>query len=309
MTTDMDNFYAEGSIASLTPTVAKLFAADIPTLSSASPIESVLEIHERIVGSAPIERCLIFCPDALGVHIWRSCMSHLDSITEFADLRIPLLSVMPPKTPVCFASMFTGGQPIDHGIMKYERPVLKCETLFDVLLRANYSIAIVAVKNSSIDLIFRERNIDYFSEQYDGEVVARTIDLIEENRHNLIVVYQQEYDDMLHKNDPFSDLCIQAVANHVRSFITIARTALNAWNGHNSAIIFASDHGAHIDSASGHGDHGMDIPEDRQLFHWYKINSDVQRPDNQSIQQIAETTRPQMHAVMPLIDINQNGMK
>jgi hypothetical protein len=169
--------------------------------------------------------------------------------------------------------MFTGGRPIDHGIMKYERPVLKCETLFDVLLRADYNVAIVAVSNSSMDLIFRERNMDYFSERYDGDVTKRTVNLIKENHHNLIIVYQQEYDDMLHKNDPFSDLCIQAVTNHVQSFITIARTALNVWSKYNNAIIFAPDHGAHFDSASGHGDHGLVIPEDMHLFHWYGINA------------------------------------
>lgn len=273
MATDLKNFKAVGSIASLTPTVARLFGTVTPALAYESPLESVLERHKHVIGVEPIDRCLIFCPDALGVHIWRSCLSHIDTIEKYADIRIPLLAIVPPKTPVCIASMFTGGQPRDHGIMKYERPVLTCETLFDVLLHANQRIVVVAVANSSIDLIFRERNIEYFSERYDEEVVERAVELIEENRHNLIVVYQQEYDDMLHKNDPFSDLCIQAVTNHVRSFITIARTALNAWSGQSNAIIFAPDHGAHVDSASGHGDHGVDIPEDMQLFHWYGINS------------------------------------
>jgi predicted AlkP superfamily pyrophosphatase or phosphodiesterase len=272
MTTNITNFNAEGSIASLAPTVARLFSAVTPALASESPIESVLEMHKRVVCGEPIERCLIFCPDALGVHIWRSCMRHLDTITELAELRVPLLSVMPPKTPVCFASIFTGAKPIEHGILKYERPVLRCETLFDVLLRANQSIAIVSVRNCSIDLIFRERNIEYFSEQYDEDVLLRAIGLVKENRHNLIIVYQQEYDDLLHKNDPFSELCVQAVTNHVNSFVIIARTAMNEWNRHNNAIIFAPDHGAHIDSASGHGDHGVNIPDDMQLFHWYGIN-------------------------------------
>jgi hypothetical protein len=273
MTTGMANFNAEGSIASLAPTAAHLFATAVPSLASEGPIESVLEIHQRVVAGKPIERCLIYCPDALGVHIWRSCGNHLDTIAELAHLRIPLLSVMPPKTPVCFASMFTGGRPVDHGILKYERPVLKCETLFDVLLDADQSIAIVAVNNSSIDLIFRERNMEYFSEKNDEAVLERTIAVINENRHNLIVAYQQEYDDMLHKHNPFSDPCIDAVTNHVRDFITMAKTARNVWSGYNNAVIFAPDHGAHIDSASGHGDHGVDIPEDMQLFHWYGINS------------------------------------
>jgi hypothetical protein len=104
-------------------------------------------------------------------------------------------------------------------------------------------------------------------------VLARAVAIINENRHNLIVVYQQEYDDTLHGNDPFSDLCLQAVTNHVRHFSKIAGTALNVWRGYNNAIIFAPDHGAHIDSVSGHGDHGVDIPEDMQSFHWYGIKS------------------------------------
>ena len=138
MTTKIASFNAEGSIATLASTVAHLFATATPSLATEPPIKAVVEAHKRIVCGEPIERCVVFCPDALGLHIWRSCMNHMDTITELVDLRIPLLSVMPPKTPVCFASMFTGGQPADHGIMNYERPVLRCETLFYVLLRAKY---------------------------------------------------------------------------------------------------------------------------------------------------------------------------
>jgi len=273
MTADMATFKAEGSIAALTPTVARLFATAMPLLASEAPIRSVLELHERVTGGKPIERCLVFCPDALGLPIWRSCTDHVDTITGRAGLRVPLLSVMPPKTPVCFASMFTGAQPIHHGITKYERPVLKCETLFDVLLREGWNVAIVAVHDSSIDLIFRQRSLEYFSERYDEEVLERTIRLVQDNRHHLIVVYQQEYDDMLHKTDPFSASCLQAVANHVRSFEAIAEAVQSAWSGHNHAIVFAPDHGAHVDSATGHGNHGLDIPEDMQLFHWYGVHS------------------------------------
>ena len=59
----------------------------------------------------------------------------------------------------------------------------------------------------------------------------------------------------------------------VGSFVKLARTALKVWSGCNNTIVFSPDHGAHIDSASGHGDHGVDILEDMQLFHWYGIYS------------------------------------
>ncbi len=161
--------------------------------------------------------------------------------------------------------MFSGGRPHQHGIRQYERPVLRCDTLFDAIIRGNRKVAIVAVANSSMDLIFRERQIDYSSEAYDREVEHRAVQLIRENRHDLIVVYQQEYDDLLHKTEPFSEACMQALAHHIRGFTEIASTASHAWRASNHAVLFAPDHGAHVDPNKDHGDYGADIPEDMPL--------------------------------------------
>lgn len=267
----MKDFQAAGSIASLTLTVAHLFAVTAPRLSAEQPLESVVQLRERVLDQEPIDRCLIFCPDALGCHIWHTCPNHITHIAGFANVCVPVSSVVPPKTPVCFASMFTGAQPAAHGIRKYKRPVLKCETLFDALIRANKKIAIIAVADSSVDLIFRDRRMDYFSERYDQEVMDRALVTISENRHGLVVVYQQEHHDLLHETEPFSHRCVQAVNNHVASFREIANAACGSWNGHKSATIFAPDHGAHVDTTSGHDDHGLDTPEDMNLFHWYGV--------------------------------------
>jgi hypothetical protein len=51
MTTGIANFNAEGSIGSLTPTIAHLFGTSMPALAREGPIESVLEMHKRVVGS------------------------------------------------------------------------------------------------------------------------------------------------------------------------------------------------------------------------------------------------------------------
>ena len=85
--------------------------------------------------------------------------------------------------------------------------------------------------------------------------------------------YQQEYDDLLHETEPFSDPCIRAVNNHVSSFSEIVKTASEAWCEHNYAIVFAPDHGAHVDPKTGNGNHGEDIPEDMDLFHWYGLKA------------------------------------
>ncbi len=66
----MPNFRPLGSIASLVPTVAHLFATVAPSLSSEPPLAPVVDDQERVLGSAPVDKCLVFCPDALGAHVW-----------------------------------------------------------------------------------------------------------------------------------------------------------------------------------------------------------------------------------------------
>jgi len=268
----MPDVHGHASIGSVTATVAHLFGTAPPLLSAEAPLPEVVLRQSELLNASTVDRCLVFCPDALGAHIWPKCgVNHADTIEKYAPQRVSLSSVMPPKTPVCFASMFTGGPPAAHGIRHYERPVLKCDTLFDALLRANRSIAIVAVANSSIDLIFRGRAMDYFSEADDRAAERRAVSVIRESRHNLVLVYQQEYDDLLHATNPFSDQCIDAVSHHLHSFVVLAEEAAMAWAASNYAIVFAPDHGAHVCSSTGHGDHGEDIPEDVDLFHWYGI--------------------------------------
>lgn len=259
------------SIASVTSTVCRLFGVEPPALASESALEPILDHARHAFGPRPVQRCLIFCPDALGNHLWPTCREHVETIATLAPLAVQVTSVFPPKTPVCFASMFTGARPDQHGIRRYERPVLKCDTLFDALLRAGKRTAIVAVRDSSVDLIFRERPLDYFSEDYDPEVADRAEATLASDSHELVVVYQQEYDDLLHETSPHSEPCLRAVGHHAASFRRLAQAARSAWAAYDHAIVFAPDHGAHLDPRSGKGDHGLDIPEDMSLCHWYGL--------------------------------------
>ena len=54
---------------------------------------------------------------------------------ERTDLEVRYETVMPSVTPVCFGTMYTGAQPEVHGIRRYEKPVIKIDTIFDVLIR------------------------------------------------------------------------------------------------------------------------------------------------------------------------------
>lgn len=258
-----------GSIATVTPTVCELFGIPAPSISSEKSL--VRAIHG--FDGTPIERCLIYCPDALGDHLWERFPEHRQRITACCPDRFSVSAAFPPKTPVCFASVFTGAPPEVHGIRRYERPVLTCDTLFDALVRSGRRVAIVAVRDSSIDLIFRNRPLDYFSEADDQQATERALGVLAADQHDLIVVYHQEYDDQLHATEPFSSECVQAMERHVDTVETLARAVAALWSSRPRAMVIAPDHGAHLDSETGRGDHGLDIPSDMSVSHWYGVGA------------------------------------
>lgn len=257
------------TIASVAPTICAVMGIPAPMVSTAGVIGDVISEAGRVFGGGSAEKCLVFAPDAMGCHLAGRRPDLLDSAASVAPLRIPLRSVFPPKTPVCFASMFTGMTPDQHGIRKYEKPVLSCDTLFDALARNGKRVAIVSVRECSIDVIFRGRPVEYFSEEYDPQVTERAVSLLEEGRHDFILAYHQEYDDVMHGSTPFSDRALNAAENHVESFIRLSRAVELHWGAFNRVVLFAPDHGAHTDEATGRGNHGDDIPEDMDACHFW----------------------------------------
>jgi predicted AlkP superfamily pyrophosphatase or phosphodiesterase len=248
-------------VASVTSTVCDLFGIPRPADCVAAPFSEVAAFAAR----RTVTKALVFAADAIGAHLIRSYPEAFEPIARYAPTCVDACAVMPSVTPVCFASMFTGAPPDIHGIRRSERPTLTCDTLFDALSRVGRRVAIVAVKNSSIDLIFRNRRIDYFSETYDEEVVERSLDLIAADQHDFILAYQQEYDDKMHATVPRSPEALRAMANHVRNFDRVARAARSRWITASHAVAFVSDHGTHIDPTTGRGTHGSDMADDLEV--------------------------------------------
>ncbi len=249
---------------------------DPPGRSECPPSRRILD---AAAGALPVERLLVFAPDAVGCVQTRLFPAARQALAAMTTVSVALRSMTPPKTPVCFASMFTGAGPEIHGIRRYEKPVLGCDTLFDALGRAGRRVAIVAVRDSSIDLIFRDRPIDYFSEADDRSVTRTALSLMESDSHDFILAYQQEYDDLLHSGDPFGPAARKAVEGHLASFEELVRGSDVFWRDFNRALAFAPDHGAHLDPGSGSGDHGLDCPEDMELEHFWRIRPAAGRRD------------------------------
>ena len=257
-------------IRSIAPTICRLANIQPPALSGSEPLP-IVELATRQLGGKGAERMLIFCPDALGKHLFSSYAPAWEPVLRHSPHTQELYAEMPSVTPVCFASMFTGAAPEDHGITKYEKPILQCDTVFDVLARAGKRVAIVAVRGSSIDTIFRGRNIDYFSEDYDLQVTDRTEQLISDDRHDVVLAYVQEYDDTLHRTTPFSPEALQAMRNNIAAFDRLASTVDHAWSQYNTAVLFCPDHGGHVDPNTGRGTHGAALPEDLEVVHFFGL--------------------------------------
>ncbi len=256
-------------ISAITATLCDLMAIPRPKLANEPALDKVIESARKTLGGGKVEKCLVYCPDAVGTFLFDKCRGKFEPVLKIAPIRMPLRAVYPPKTPVCFASMFTGAEPKTHGITQYERPVLKCDTLFDSLVRAGKKTAIVAVADSSIDIIFRGRDIDYFTEKHDEGVTKRVSFLLDDNDYDFILAYHQEYDDALHATSPESEQALKALDNHISSFTEIAEKADNIWKGYNRTFLFAPDHGAHLDPDTQRGDHNQDIAEDMNVEHFF----------------------------------------
>lgn len=219
-------------------------------------------------GIESVEKTLIYNPDAVGLWLFQKYTPWFEPVLEHTQVGVPVCTVLPSYTPVCFGTMYTGVEPAVHGIQRYEKHVLSQESLFDKLAKSNKRTAVVAVQNSSMAIIFGGRNIDYYIMPYDGEVNDKAEELIREDKYDVVVVYNQEYDDVMHRTFPESAQSLEALKHHIAAFDRLCKACKSSWKGCDSLVCWATDHGIHTDEA-GHGNHGTDLEEDLNVMHFF----------------------------------------
>lgn len=163
-------------ISAAAPTICDLMGIGECECYGESALPEIVQAAGALRGA--VERCLIVAADAVGLEQVGRYPEIVEPVSKQAPHTVTLRAMMPSVTPVCYASLFSGAPPEVHGIREYAKPVLTIDTLFDVLARAGKRVAIVAVPNSSMDLIFRNRPISYFTEPDDAHVVDRALELI-----------------------------------------------------------------------------------------------------------------------------------
>ena len=226
---------------------------------------------DRVFSGRKVDRLVMYNPDAIAQWVWEKYPFWFRDVMPRVDLEVPLTSVMPSVTTVCFGTMYTGAQPSVHGIQRYEKPVIRIDTLFDALIRAGKKVALVTYETCSLSRIFLEREMDYFHyEKGDiADVNAKAVELILQDAHDVIVIYNGNYDSVMHKMGPESPESLAELGINCHIFATISEMIRNHWGHHDTLLGFAMDHGCHeIDGNC--GSHGLDMPEDLEIMHLYK---------------------------------------
>jgi predicted AlkP superfamily pyrophosphatase or phosphodiesterase len=226
------------------------------------------EYIDKKAGGEKFDRIFMYNPDAIAQWVFEKYPYLFYELSSLCDLRLPLRCVMSSVTPVCFATMYTGAQPQVHGIMKYEKPVVRTDTVFDVIIRKGMKAAILAQTGCSMSKIFLERDMDYFIYDTVEEVNAKAAELILNDKHDFIAVYNGNYDSTMHKYGPESMEALAEARINTHAFATFVSLIKNNWKNHRTLYGFAMDHGCHeIDGNC--GSHGLDMPEDLNIVHLY----------------------------------------
>lgn len=232
------------------------------------PIDCILKKAQEAFGENGCDRVFLYNPDAIAAWIYEEYRQKFADMEEWAELGLPMLSVVPPVTPVCFGSMYSGMQPAEHGIRKYEKPVLKVDTLFDDMVRAGRKAAVVSTAGDSISRIFLEREIEYYIYPDKQQCNEKALELIEADRHQLIVLYNGDYDYYMHRFGPKGRRPIRALEENIATCNAIHAAVKQHWRAHNTVIGFAPDHGCHRTCLL-LGSHGVDKPCDMNIMHFY----------------------------------------
>ena len=258
------------SLDTVCASLAYAMGIDAPE-RAAAPSDELCAYIDRAFGGEKADRVFMYNPDAVAQWIAEKYPELLFFRTEkYFDLKLPLSCVMPSVTPVCFGTMYTGAQPEVHGIQKYEKPVIKIDTLFDALIRAGKKPAIIAEGECSLANIYLERDMDYyhFEEGTIEDANAKAIELILRDEYDFYLLYNGNYDAIMHKYGPESPEALAELRLNDHVFSMLCKIIGEHWKNHNTLVGFAMDHGCHeIDDG---GSHGLDMEEDINIVHLYK---------------------------------------
>ncbi len=262
----MADHYNHFELKQFATTVAQCMELPLPE-SYAAPVGWAADILKQRLGG-PADRVVAYHADAVGQYIWQKYTNLFAPVYANTSLAIPFVSTVESVTPVAHASMYTGLDPVQHGIQTYVRPQLTCDTLFDQLLAAGRRPVIVAQTDSTFLHIFAGRDMPYFECANATEVAEKSMEVIESGEYDFVSIHTFDYDNAAHAYGPESKEGLNAVALEAENFARIADTVRSAWAGQRTLLTYSPDHGQHR-TAGGTGAHGSKQIEDMNILHFF----------------------------------------
>ena len=262
------NIYHENSLDTICAALATAMGIEVPE-KAADANETLTSYVAEAFAGEKADRIFMYNPDAIATWVYEKYDHLVEKVKAVTDIEVPLAAVMPSVTPVCFGTLYTGAQPEVHGIVAYEKPVIRIDTIFDALIRAGKKPVVIAIADSSLAKIFLERDMDYFFYATNEEVNAKAAEIIMEDNYDFIVVYNDNYDDVMHKYGPEHVNSLSELRANVHAYGIFDKLIRDNWKNHNTLMGFAMDHGCHeIDGGS--GSHGLYMTADINITHRYK---------------------------------------
>lgn len=268
--------YNKISLTRFASTIADLTGVERPKEAD-EPVEWAVEAL-RDISKEPFDRVFIQNPDSCGEWLYEKYRDALTPVLKNTQLTIPFKTVMPSVTPVCFGTMYTGALPEVHGIQKYEKPLIKIDSLFDSWIRAGKKVCLISTDTASMSNIFKDRPFDIINCSKDGKTeegmaIQKAQEVILEDKYDVVILYTWMYDTLDHKYGPESPEAIEVLYRQSAAFDLICSEIKRVWKKHNTLISFSTDHGCHpcspIERLEGHlGTHGSDSPLDLNILHF-----------------------------------------
>lgn len=258
----------EISLDTIAGALCEIMGIESPEGSAPGNAE-MINYAKEVFGGEKADRILMYNPDAIGQWLYQKYPYLLKETKTRTDLEIPFIVPMPSVTPVCFATMYTGTQPEVHGIRKYERPVLKADTVFDALIRSGKKGAIVSHMKCTFACIFIERDMAYFPCPTVEDIHAKVCELIIEDKYDFIAIHAANFDTRMHKEGSESIEALSELKVNTAAYGIFDSLVQKHWGSHNVFMGYAMDHGCH-EIEGGLGAHGLDMPEDLNVTHFYK---------------------------------------
>ena len=264
----MNNELNAVSLDTLTGALAYAMGIE-PPAEAAAPNATLCEFVDKAFAGRKVDRIFMYNPDAVAEWVYRQYPQLMREAVAATQLELPMQTVMPSVTPVCFGTMYTGAQPAVHGIRKYEKPIITIDTLFDALIRAGKKPCIISHHaSSSMSNIFNGREMTYFITPTIAESTAKAAEIIMQDEYDFVVLYHGNYDALMHKFGPESVEALSELRCNVHAFDMLHTLIKEYWKGHDTLCGFAMDHGCHLIDGDC-GSHGLDMPEDLNICHLY----------------------------------------